>query len=296
MRRLVAVAAAVALVGCTIGGASSPRPSDLEDDWYVGRLRLLGVQAEPPEARPGELVRFSALFADPEGVADTIVWIACPPDDASSFGCTVDFSALSDNPTPEELAAAGVIGVEPLFPPTYTPDAALLDGLDEHDRLEGVEVTVQVSAFPAGSMDDPSDVDFDEVEAGYKRLVVSEATTPNHNPEIAAFTVDGVAVAPSVVVELDPDQLYEIGVELPEATVEAYEYENSDRTVENRTEQPYVTWYATDGALFEEYTLYPYTEASWASPAASGATGTWYAVVRDRRGGMSWRLQSFAIR
>jgi hypothetical protein len=284
------------LGGCTIGGASSPRPSDLEDDWEVTRLRLLGVSAEPAEARPGDQVTFSALFADPEGVAETIVWLACPPDAASAFGCAVDFSALPDNPTPDALAAAGVIGIEPFFSPTYTVPTDLLDGLEPAARLEGAQVTIQVSAFPSGALDDPANVDFNDVEAGYKRLVVSEATTPNHNPRLGPLQVDGVALPPDTVVELEPDEKFGLDISILADTVETYAYVSPEGVAESRVEEPYITWYATSGTLYESYTLYPFTEATWVSPMASGTTGTWYAVVRDRRGGLAWRSQRFAIR
>ena len=110
-----AVVFALVLGGCVIGGDKYPRPSELPDAWFVDRLRILAVQPEPPEARPGEPVQFTALVADPLGEADLSVWLACGADQSSGAGCDADFTSLPENPTAEELAAAGVIGINQIF-------------------------------------------------------------------------------------------------------------------------------------------------------------------------------------
>jgi hypothetical protein len=191
----------------------------------------------------------------------------------------------------------GVIGIEPLFAPSYVPEATILDDLTDIDRLEGVSVTIQLSAFPEDMLESTDTaIDYDNIEVAYKRLVVSEAETPNLNPEIAAFTVDGTAVPPGAVVEVDQGQLYEIGIALPTESVETYSFTTSAGAIEERVEEPYVTWFTTgDSTLNEPYALYPYLDASWIAAREPG-TGTWWAVVRDRRGGMAWYEQPFTIR
>ena len=86
---------------------------------------------------------------------------------------------------------------------------------------------------------------------------------------------------------------------------ERYQYVNSDGAVEDRVEEPYASWFVAgtdpDGAgdpggeLLETVTLWPYMDASWLSPAERGASGTWFAVVRDRRGGMAWWSQEWVV-
>lgn len=295
MRHLVP---ALLLTGCVIGSNGSPRPSDLEPGWLVDRPRVLAIRADPPEARPGDRVTFSALIPQP-GVADpyAVVWLACPPadDGGIGFGCTLPTDLDLESATPEDLAALGLIGFEPGLPPAYDVPADALDGLPEAERAEGLYTLVQVAALPPEYLDPdsaPAEVDFGDVEAAYKRLVVSEAATPNQNPEIRVFTVDGLQLPAGAVLHVDAGQSYELGVQVAAESIETYTFVNSLGEVEERTEEPYLAWFATGGALLEAVTLFPYVEATWTAPAA-GESGTVWAVMRDRRGGMSWIAQDW---
>lgn len=287
------------LGGCVINGDKYPRPRDLAPTWLVDRTRILAIQAEPPEARPGDLVGFSALLAQPPGAEEDYVtlWIACPP--TEDLACSTDFSGVDLTTTdPYAFADLGIIGIEPGLPPMYIVPADTLDALTDAERLEGLQLTIQTTALPAELLEDEEaleELDFSVVEAAYKRLIVSEATTPNHNPALARYTVDGVDVPEGALVHLDPEQTYEVGVELPESAIEDYVFVNSEGVAEDRVEEPYVSWFSTGGEMLETVTLYPYLEASWTAPAESGATGVWYAVIRDRRGGMAWRSQGWIV-
>ena len=284
------------LTACVIGGDKYPRPRDLEADWFVDRLRLLAIAAEPPEVKPGELVSFEALFADPNGELALQVWTVCPPDVASDTGCSLDFSALEGEPTAEELAALGVIAIQPPMRPVWTPGPELLDGLSADQRAEGVYATVQVAAFPASALEDPDNVDFGVVDVGYKRLVVSDAATPNHNPAIAGFRVDGNLIPDGATVELAPGERFVLTAEIAPESIEDYTYINLGGVAEPRTEDPYALWYASGGALAQSLTLQPTHDVSWTSPDAPGDAGWWWVVVRDRRGGFAWRAQAWATR
>ena len=296
MRRTLSFAALALLGGCVIGSDKYPRPGDLAPVWLVDRARVLGIRAEPAELRPGETATFEALLATPESTEPySVVWLACPVEGGGiGFGCPLDFGDLDlESATPEQLAEIGFIGFEPLLAPRYTAPPELLDGLSEAERREGAYVLVQVTAIPPDAQLD-EDLDFTAIEAAYKRLVVSEATTPNSNPSPGDFTVDGVVVPPGTVVHLDADQPYEVGLTIPDDSIEDYEYLPEGGTVETRTEKPYVAWFTTDGELLEEVTLHPDTQADFVSPER-GSSGTWYAVVRDRRGGQAWRVQEWVV-
>lgn len=275
----------LALPGCVLNSDKYTRPRELEQSWEVLKPRLLAVAAEPAEPRPGQVVTFQALLADPTGEVETVLWLACPaPDDGATFGCV-------GGEEPE------VIGVQPLSDPVFTTPADLLDGLDEAARREGRYVLVQVTGLPELDPDlDLEDVDFNAVEAGFKRVVVSEASTPNQNPVHAGFTADGNVVLDGAVLEVDPGQRYAIGIALEESSIETYEYLNSDGGLEQRVEEPYATWYATGGNVAEPATLWPFLESSWDAPEESGSEGTIYAVVRDRRGGMTWGELPYRVR
>ncbi|MBA2319979.1 MAG: hypothetical protein H0V89_02385 [Deltaproteobacteria bacterium] len=288
------------LGGCVIGSDKYQRPRDLPDEWLVDRVRVLAVQAEPPEAAPGTRVTFRALVPQP-GVVDPylVVWFTCPPTDDGGigFGCELPDTSAIDATDPEALAELGVIGFEPFQSPEYTiPDDAL-DGLDDAARGEGLYQLVQVTAFPPSYLEPggaPEEIDFGEVEAAYKRLVVSEARTPNRNPFLSVFLVDGIAIPEDATLTVEEGQTYELATTVSESLVEEYLYLTDDGTEEWRTEEPYVNWYTTAGTLNESLTLHPYLDVGWVAPE-SGTSGTFYVVVRDRRGGMAWIQRSFTV-
>ena len=290
----------ILLTSCVIGQNKHPRPRDLSPSWLVDRPRVLAIQAEPPEVQPGEQAAFHALVVGtPQDQTSMVIWLACPPTTAGGigFGCDIDLGDVDlENATIEEMMELGFIGFEPYLMPYYTPTEDLLDGLAEgRERNEGLHVLIQVSVLPQ-NMEATEEIDFAEVEVAYKRLVVSESTTPNENPEIASFTVDGVPIPEGATVEVDTYQNYELSLILRDSAVAEYEYINRDGDVELRTEEPYIAWFSTGGTVNESVTLIPYFESTWESPREAGETGTWWAVLRDRRGGMSWSSRSWKVR
>lgn len=282
----------LALLGCD--NASAPLP----ESWQIDRLRILAVAAEPAEPRPGDTVTLSSLVVSPTGPVAMTVYFACMPENADDYGCSVDPTALDDllstDPsqlTPEEqaalfvqLQAAGLVGVEPYFPPSWVVPADALDGLTEAEQLEGVNAFVSLTSIPEGD-----DVQQGDLELAYKRVPVSTAATPNHNPAIATLTVDGIAIAPGATVEVDRGQGYVIGVTLADDAVEAYTYVDDAGVGEDRTEEPYLLWYTEQGGFDSTATLYPDLDVTYVVPEEpEGETGNLWVVVRDRRGGMSW--------
>ena len=291
---------AIVSTGCVINSERHPRPRDLTEAWQVDRTRILGVRAEPPEIRPGEATRMEALVAhaydaEPEL---SLIWLAC--DDGGAFGCATDLSAFDfEALDPATLREAGFIGFEPGFPPFYAAEPDLLDDLPPEARLEGVNIQTQLFAFPADDLAEgaPGEVDFSEIEVGFKRLVVSEAKTPNNNPRIQDFAVDGIVVPTSVpTIELSSNQQYELSLIVDEATaIEDYLFVNSKGEIEERTEEPYAAWFVTSGEVTEPVTLYPFLDMTWTAPAEPGPGRLW-AVLRDRRGGMAWLSRDYVVR
>jgi hypothetical protein len=314
-RLAAALLAALTLGGCPIGNNKFPKPADLSPAWRIDKLRVLAVVADPPEVRPGETATFRALIVDPQGDRGATVWLACPSDGGGiGFGCAIDPAFDFTTATPDELAAAGFIGFEPFLSPTYTAPADLLDGLDARAAAEGAYVTVTVSVLPAdvlaeltsGEADPTAALDFSSVQVAYKRLVVSTAVTPNHNPEIVRFTAEGAPLPPGATLVVDAGETYEIGAELAEGAVESYLYKGPDGVWQERVEEPYIHWYTDGGTMQEEITLHPYLQADWVAPdpdaerdegdPAPPTSGTLWAVVRDRRGGMSWAELPWRLR
>ncbi len=286
------------LSSCVIGDARYPTPRDLTPAWMVDKVRVLGIRAEPPEVRVGDVVHFEVLLANPDDEEFATIWLACPVEGGGTgFGCELDLGTLDlTTATPEELSALGFIGIEPYLPPVYIPDDSLLDALSEEERPEGAYVLVQVTALPLDTLENEvEELDFNEVEVAYKRLVVSEAATPNRNPSTGHFRVDKTVVEEGSIVHLERGEPYELSVMIPDEDVERYDFVTSSGEVEQRLEEPYAAWFSTGGELLEEVTLHPFTQADWISPKRSGESGTWFVVVRDRRGGVAWETRHWIV-
>lgn len=276
--------------------------SELSESWHIDRLRVLAVAAEPAEPRPGDRVTFTSLVVSPDVPVATTVWFACLTG-GDDYGCSIDPALLDGLDPMDELSAedlealyeAGFIGAEPYLPPVWNVPLDALDALAPEDRLEGVTAIVNLTAIPEGD-----DLDQSDLELAYKRVPVSEAVSPNHNPAILAITVDGVEIPQGTIVSLDRGQPYTIAVSMAHDAVETYPFVNEDGIEETRTEEPYLTWYAEAGEFDQTNDLWPYFEAIYQAPEPSEADGPGEArlwvVVRDRRGGMAWSALSVRYR
>ena len=227
-------------IGCSVNG--------LSQSWELDRVRVLGVRAVPAEPQPGEQTVFESLVDLPDGIEmETMIWFACLPEDGTAFGCSTDLSALEDLDTSEdltpeesfelftELEQAGVIGIEPFWAPTWTPPLDALDGLTEEQQLEGLSATVNLSLIPTEGGDEL------DLETAFKRVPVSRATHPNHNPKIIGIKVDGIQYTPGADFEAAPGQVYEIDPVLSEDSIETYTFINSAGECEERVEEPIST-------------------------------------------------------
>lgn len=293
------------LLALGLSGACYQRP-DLDDSWYLDRLRVLAASAEPAEPQPGQEVSFDALIWSPEGDPELVIWFACLPEGSTDFGCTVDEETMSSlegaDPTqmsPEELAEllatleeAGLIGVDPYLAPAWTAPADALDGLTETQQLEGVSAVITLQAIPA---DAESDAD---VEIAYKRMPISLATTPNNNPAMTGILANDELLADGAALTVSTGEQVTLAPGLAADAIEDYSYLGDDGVEETRTEEPYFTWYTSAGTLDDSATLCDESGPS-ADGSCADAPTTWvapeeateavlYVVTRDRRGGMSW--------
>lgn len=302
--RSVALAACLWLTGCPIGNNKFIKPKDLSPAWRIDKLRVLAVRADPPEVLPGETATFTALITDPNAETGAVVWLACPPDDNGGigFGCAIDPSFDFTSASAEDLEAAGFIGFEPLIPPVYTAPVDLLDGLDAFESRDGQYVLVQIAVLPKALLDegfDGADFDFNQLEAAYKRLVVSTETAPNKNPVVESLFVDDLEIPEGTVVEVDAGETYKLLPVLQEGSIEQYSYTDKNDVTSDRYEEPYVSWYADGGELTKSASVFPYLDGAWRAPAADDdgpKSGTWWGVVRDRRGGMNWVSRQWRVR
>ena len=175
---------------------------EMSASWQLDRVRILAVSAmvdqEPDpvlgtraEARPGETVKFEALYyVPPDKSISGAFWIGCIPESDLAYGCEIDENAfdaldtLNDNSTLEDFQAAldaareaGFIGFEPDLAPEWIVPEDALDGLSEAEQEEGTNAFVNISL-----LGDDADNTEEPEEIGFKRFPVSVAETPNHNP------------------------------------------------------------------------------------------------------------------
>ena len=197
----------------------------------------------------------------------------------------------AENASFEELTEAGFIGYEPLLPPTWIPPADALDALTEEEQKEGLSALINLTALPVGAEDDS------DMELAYKRVPVSYADTPNHNPDILSVLVDGVGQEAGVPIQVTSGQTIELDPVMSEDSIEEYTY-TSDGVTETRTEEPYFSWYTEAGTYDQPFSLYPYTSVEWTAPnltADQEYSGLILVVLRDRRGGMAWTELSVQV-
>ncbi|GDX78423.1 hypothetical protein LBMAG42_02340 [Deltaproteobacteria bacterium] len=269
----------------------------MSQSWQIDRLRVLAVAAEPAEPRPGDVVTFDALVVSPAEPLGGSAWFVCDAGSSTDFGCEIDSGLIAEGDIgtvdAEALAAAGFIGFLPGLTPTWAVPADYLDELAEEEKLEGTFAMTYVTAFP--EVAEGEQLDEDAVEIAFKRVPVSLAATPNHNPVILGWRVDGLDIAPGALVDLDPGEPFTLEVVLADDAVETYSFRKSDGVDETREEEPYFSWYLQEGEFSQANTLWPFTETVYFAPAepALPEQSLWV-VVRDRRGGMAWA--SLAIR
>ncbi len=267
----------------------------VSEPWRIDRLRVLAIAADPAEPRPGDTVTFRSLVVGPpEAPPGIVVYVGCLTGDPSE-GCALDGAAIEaifadgaiDAEEQQVLLDAGLLGVEPFLAPTWTIPADALDTLEPSARAEGLTVFVNVSAFP--ELAEGEEVSEDDVELAFKRMPISEALTPNHNPTVSALLVDGVALAEGATVTLDRGQTYDIDVRLAEDAVETYTYVPDDGPAEERDEAPYFTWFTEEGVFDQSTAVWPETARRYTTPTDPARdTSRLWAVARDRRGGMGW--------
>ena len=258
---------------------------ELAQNWQLDRTRILGAQAEPAEATPGELVRFQSLVYSPQDI-ESVIWFACLPDSATDFGCTVDPTLLENmqaggEPDFNALIEAGFAGAEPAFPASWTTPEDALEGLTEAQAHDGLSAFVTLSAIPKGADENT------EIEVAYKRFPISSSTTPNHNPVVDNLSIDGVVYGEEEIFVAQPGQTYTITPNFSEEHIETYSFLNREGSYEDRVEEPYFSWFTDCGIFDQPLSLHPYNEVEWTAPATP-VRGKVITIMRDRRGGIAW--------
>ena len=222
---------------------------EMAQSWQLDRLRVLATQSTPAEAAPGDTVEFQSLIYQPADQSlEGVVWFGCLNESATSFGCTVDpnlLDGLSEPPTDPneqlawftELQEAGLLGFEPVLPPSWTIPEEALDTLEEADRVEGISAFLNLTVIPTEAEND------EDIEVAFKRYPISLNPEPNENPLLSHLLVNGTEYSAGEVPRITVGGTLEFDVAFEDGAVQEYTYTNPDTGVsEIRTETPYFSW------------------------------------------------------
>jgi hypothetical protein len=275
-----AALAALGLLGCS---------GDLGSQTLVDRFRILAVRADVPDAEPGQAVTLDALVADPTGAGRALawLWVAC------HLGPARDPAECAD---PARGRILG-LGFGPSF--TFTAPAPA-----EGETEAVVMVTLSVCA--GGTFVLPDDGGTTGGTPGcaggdgatsYKRVLARDATERNHNPALAGLTLAGVpwtdADASRPACDAGSCKPLAIAAALGDGAAEPWT-EIVFGAPQQRTEEPYVSWFATAGSFERTRSGGSAPDVQWTPPAGPATVEFWF-VLHDGRGGTDWLTRRLVL-
>jgi hypothetical protein len=266
--------------------------SDLPSASFIDKLRVLAVQAEPPEVAPGEPTTLRALVVQPvlpsPAPSTDAIWLACtpPPGSLQDVPCGVN-----DKTIPPVIGTGREI--------RYTPDGSseqmlltviVADNQKAIDCLRGIQER-------GGLPKDP-----DHCVVTFKRLPVTGGT--NQNPAMTSLTLNDQPIDGTAQFPIDGSTM----------TLKITRGDGSaEKDAAGNYEALSVSWFTTSGKIDGGRSQFdvagcaaasdcPMSEpvkqstTKWIVPSAEqlGKTANaskqvhFWAVVRDDHGGVSW--------
>lgn len=238
----------------------------------IQELRVLGIKAEPPAAKPGDTITLSVLSVSPTEEPIALTWFLCTSPQDVEQGC-------HDKPTALALGTANTATL--VVPTNY-----LQGELTAVEKQEGRYLVVTLVAKSGA-----------QTFVATKRTVISPNPN-NQNPQIAGLSLlsaDGTPQAEPWSVQ--PEKKYKLTLKASDGSQEAYIHNNTLGSPESVKEKLYLSWYLTHGSYEKGYL----SEANdlmntWVLPKELPTSGkiTLYAILRDNRGGVDWK--SYTVR
>lgn len=309
MKRLVLLS--FVLMGCEPGF----RPETLIDN-----LRFIGVSTDPPNLRPGESARVSSLILDPSrSMAPTVLWLGCEADpfNLNRSPCANpevlgDSSSLTSG-TGELPPGVSLIGFNQNA--TYTVPAGLFDVLapDDPRRQTGtvgviIALAIAETVSPTAPPEELQAV-FERVQKKEVRSIItlfriniSESTVRNTNPVVESLLVAGETWPKNARFFVREGEPVVLDVTAPDSSFEPYVL-TTPTGDEAKTERILSAWYSTSGRFTEEatalregvQTIFTAPGKAKDDPVPERRSGTVYTVLRDTRGGQSWREWDYFV-
>ncbi len=302
MRRIRWAAASAACVLAIALAPLSCRPDLGDRDSLVTRTEVLAVRGEPPEAKPGEVVRYALLVASPEGAITmpAASWAFCATpkrlteNGAASAACLDESGVRPLAEGTSEIEAAMPADACALFGPEVTSaelrprDPDVTGGYYQplRVRVPGADDTFGLERIACSLANAAADV-----TADFGRRYVR-----NTNPELGPL-VASVAGVPVAFDAIPAGAKVTFRLSWPESSAERYVvYDLASRSLVDRRETMRVSWFATAGTFDSDRTgraedeLETFTENVWAAPSEPRTTHL-FVVLRDARGGVAFTTQ-----
>lgn len=231
----------------------------------VDGLRLLGVQAEPPEAAPGQTVQLTAWAVDPRGGEVTIEWNACFLHDRS----LVDPRCFKPGAGVEPLGEGATLSM--VMPEVQRQDLAAPDATD------GVYLPIVLHLRSGG----------ETLDGVYRLRLSNGERAPNQNPVLLG--IEGLSQYPDSQLEVRRGTEWTIRAFYSELSKEPYFTPPVRPGDEPQHHYEFLTtqWFAT-GCVFSTpitggaaYTSFKVEDPL---PPPGGIIDLW-AVLHDERGG-----------
>jgi hypothetical protein len=283
----------------------------------VEDVTVLGIQSDPPEARPSEDVAYRVLVADPKGTAREVVWDFCNdrkplaelgPVSSRCFKVgTADFlERIGTGPevaTQVPEAACRNFGPEVPSPRPGEPNGRPVDPDTTGGYFQPVRVIVnggkkQVLALGRTRVACGIAGVTSEIANDYSKRYVRNA-----NPALQQVESAGTALVlpdtggSNTVQRAQKLKLHAVWPACTGAPCEGAEpyvvFDPIEKRLVDRRETIRLAWFATGGAFDTDRTgragddTASFSENVWTAPAAAGRVNLWV-VIRDDRGGQSW--------
>lgn len=285
-----------ALIAIVLLGACG---SDFDPPSLVTGLRVLAIQAEPPELSPGETTTLSILRAGPLPDGTTFHWDWCRKAHQTGQSGTIDPDCVT-NQTADFLVPIGD-GEQIQF---TMPDVAYDKGqLGIPDATLGLYLPLRLWISYPG---DPAPLNQNPLKAFYRlRLHIAQnPSPPNHNPKLTGIFQEVGPDGGMTDMQLDENGalVAKVGSKV---TLRTYVDKGSDEPylglsgdpssmmLMPHTEEPRFFWFTAAGKYSEDVTGEPKpdTELDLGDSKHYAPTGQPFdiwVVVHEERGGVSW--------
>jgi hypothetical protein len=301
----------ILLIGCN---------EPMEPVSTISKFRIMAIQADPPEIRPGEGTTHRVLFADPEGDGRevTLLWITILAELTPSSEITDDvIEKVIDFQVGTAAEGDDVYQVAPV-------DKDVLDDLEEDETYK--LATTVLSLCAGGELPNEDEIDemtgFENLNdlckggeglVAFKTFRISKVDDNNRNtnPELFKVSFNGNvlrdeneqphSLSTALSEETPPTFTCnttakcldgaKIDAQMTESSFETFEQEVLDE-MEIREDAPFISWFVSGGELDETHSRTasppgPFKN-NWVPPL-DGGTFTLWVVAHDIRGGTSWK-------